>query len=1794
MSRFAFPWLVAVLMLAGACTSNRTDTRVVITGRVQLTAIPGLNDMSRVRIDIGRGEGGVVPDADGQFELSDLEPDVYTLVITFTGGLTPQASRSAYRRHELRVVGRSGGDINLGTLVLQLATGRVTGRVEQTDGRDPAGATASLRTMDGKTLQAPVTGGLYVLESVPVGEHSVTVTKPLYAAGSAQPQCAPLVAVVEEDAVVEATPMVLAPTAVGLVPGAVGILDTEGTTWYLQRDATGVAVRVLSTYATQGRVWLASGGTLSGDGGVVPFTAFQPDGYVVDVPDGRSTVLLQFADRCGYESPVYSLTIIRDRTAPRLDLVMLNGGAPFITAPTTRMLVVATDELDGPLELRRALCTVPALGAVPQCTLPLEASPWDAYQADDNVTFDPQQGGKAVQVQVRDRSGNVSEIATALVTLDSLPPVNPLVVIGNGSELVSTNRVVVTVQAEGATRMKVGPVSGLAGVAWQPMVATFPVDLPGTDGEKRVYAVFADDAGNETGEVSGRAVLDATPPSAPLVTLGDPASAPWVSDAYAPLVVLTTDDDRATLTLRLRGDTAGGARDYGWSAIPSHVDLAKGDGSKRVLASLVDRAGNESPVTETVVQLDTLAPLVRSVVVNNGAEYTGAALLVLALDVTGAAEMRIQCDGAFDTETWGQAAADADCPAPVGDGLKTVRGMFRDAAGNTVTVTARPVVLDTLGPAGTLEVAGLTSTSTGFRTREPFVDLLMTALDPPAGTRSGSGTRWMKVWNGSGSEPADWLEFRPSMRWQLPTGDGPKEIHLKLADGVGNPSTTAITASLTLDQTPPTLPRLAALPAATSAAAVLPALDTPSTDVHSAPVTYQLRVDPSSPTWTTVTFPLVTPVPLAAGERNLVRLRSLDAAGNVSAEDAAAVVQDATGPREPVLLVSRQHVNATTASVTIVNPDPDDAGLRFEGCTENIPATATCSRTCTPVDLPSSVVLSLSAGGKTCVFARSVDAAQNASGLAVTWLISDLSAPRPPDLAPRFDPSALTVRAPRVDLFLAGPATDLPLGGPGNPYKGVAHLEVDDGAGFSPLCPGFITDEAWDPCRAVSPCTDPRLRCTGTTPSAVNVALVAGLANRVAVRAVDLAGNVGDGVSQVIATESDEPAGLAAGSQEAPHLWGTTLAWQTRNTGFSVVELGTNRRVDTTDPQCGQSTFGSFRVTASPGAAGVAYLDGQDVKLRRRGADGLLCTADDPADLVLYTSPAGALKEVSLSGGRVAFVETAYDVPSRLTTADVRVKEAGPDGVFGTTDDTTVVVSHSTYSGNDPSGLSLAGACLLWSGPPSSDVDGWQVVCTASSFASPLGSHSFTAAAAALAADGLALVRGVFDPFPVPTLWLHRRAAGTLFNGTGVRRDYPAGAATQSYGWSVAVDGVHVASLEQATEGALGRITDWNAGPDGAFGSGDDDLRRLAPASVTRLGASLAGGLLVFSSGGDSARDILSMDLTTMRWESVGTTAAHVHPVLNGAGTLVFQRGQDLVARSPSGRETVRESVGGAFSGHGMAASGEFLLLAEAPPSTPGSPQPTLFRAGTDGLFFTDDDPAPAVHDIAGTRHGAYLGGGKGMVVHASPVDGLPEPVVLEPGTGPLELATQVSLGTGCSEGANSYWGGISRRHAMWDSGNWAICIHDAGPDEEFGTGDDLPSAKLGSWNNVRFAWMDERRMVINTQFTGELSVVDTGPDGRFNTADDVTTPIPLHGRQAMHVALAGNALAYVATPSGTEGAQVYLHDLATGRATQLTSHHSSKWTSEGYAMQLAVDASGRTVWTDTLFPYPSLFVHIP
>lgn len=380
-----------------------------------------------------------------------------------------------------------------------------------------------------------------------------------------------------------------------------------------------------------------------------------------------------------------------------------------------------------------------------------------------------------------------------------------------------------------------------------------------------------------------------------------------------------------------------------------------------------------------------------------------------------------------------------------------------------------------------------------------------------------------------------------------------------------------------------------------------------------------------------VTAGTVSPVAFPAGTLTAdgtwtLWIRALDRAGNAGPASSVQVVYDSKNPPAPVLSTARTVVDATSASITLAGSDSDATFLEYQSATGTVAATATCPATTAAAfsSTPATAALSLTANVKNCFWARALDRAGRVSAQAVIAVTSDLLPPTSPTLAPLYDPSLLTVHAEHVDFFVTSGATDAPAGGT-TPWKNVAWLEVDVGTGFQPLCPASACRDAagvYNPCSCG--CTDARLVCDGTSFKAVRVPLLDGTSNSIGVRAVDLAGNVGSGASQLVPTATSHfPIAVEPYAENHPRGRGRLLGYRYTDVYLRLRDLGDDGRPDPGDATCNVGSLGAWggvvSRTAVLGPKVVVHADGDaTLRSRRPGTDGLFCSPSAAIDDTWY------------------------------------------------------------------------------------------------------------------------------------------------------------------------------------------------------------------------------------------------------------------------------------------------------------------------------------------------------------------------------------------------------------------------------------------------------------------------------------------------------------------------------------------------------------------------------------------------
>lgn len=1011
----------------------------------------------------------------------------------------------------------------------------------------------------------------------------------------------------------------------------------------------------------------------------------------------------------------------------------------------------------------------------------------------------------------------------------------------------------------------------------------------------------------------------------------------------------------------------------------------------------------------------------------------------------------------------------------------------------------------------------------------------------------------------------------------------------------------------------------------TDGASVVVPVSTPADD-DTLPISnfrgYQLAMGPS-PDWNAAAVveasdPLAfSGLPLNA--RTLLWVRPIDWIGNTGPAAAVEIVQDDLPPPTPTVTTPRPIVNATTSSVTLTGSEGDANFLGYESCTEQVAATAACATApgCTFTAAAASLVVSLGAGLKSCVFARALDRAGNASEVASVAVTSDLSAPTPPTFVPSFDPYLMTVRAPRVDFFLATAATDSP--GAGGPWVGVSHIEVDTGSGFAPLCAleTCHLSGTFAPCGCG--CTDDRLLCDGARFVGIRASLAEGVATTVAFRAVDLAGNVGAGVSQQVFSDSTSDILSATSETEMyPQVLGSLVGYAIGAEGW-LLDLGTNRRVDADDARCMVSSYVGTGwwtpiVPVNAGLVAFANVPTASLRIRRLGPSGWCSTEGDATvfDPVPVPNPSGIYKRVEAaagSGETLLFVER--DVPTE--TYSLRAREPGPDGKVGTADeagtDGLVGTADDSFTGTVATysyvySLFMGGRTAIvyqtaCSPRPCYGPFSWQIVDATATSAFYAGATvanlPATVGAAAISGDGREIAY-VEDE----NLKLRTPGPNGRFDDGGddvvLTKAIPAGLSV----FRVVVDGPHVLGVTSLNVvQPVSYLLHWWAGADGIWGSPDDLLETTRPSSAEPYSLSLSGGLVALQLAGD----LVSADLSTRRWEvapsaAIATSYYQTPPLAtNATGTLFFATsGGPIVSRSASGLERTGPN-------HPLfTADGANLVTSD-------HESVWIHGAGASGLFFGTDALTP-VRVLQGPMSygvkGLASGEGKAIVA-VELVPGVTSYRILEPRAGSLrDVLTTGRIVDPYPAGMNSNWAStpaITARQALFhcDGINGRICVYGAGLDAEFGGSDDVlsflvhpPNSPLVGqyYGQYGFATYVEAvgDLLMVSEGTGTAAgvtyLVDAGVDRLFNTPDDVERKLADLATYPDRMAVRGNWAAYL-DDVAPGGLQVHVVQGFDGPVQVVTDYWSPK-------RSLALDPTGRVYWADGVFAPEGIMVWAP
>ncbi|MDP9835273.1 VCBS repeat-containing protein [Neorhizobium huautlense] len=597
----------------------------------------------------------------------------------------------------------------------ELVNGSVPVRIDLTGTNAVAGDTLTVNGVSVTLTAAQVSAGV-VNTSVPALNDGaqLTVTASLTDAAGNASQAASASAVMNTE-----------------LPGVPGITLGDGDPYINASEVIGGQVTVTFNLAGTGAV---AGDTLTINGIQTTLTATEiANGVatrpVTAPPDGGTlTVTATITDGSGLTSPAITVSAPVDTSAPSIPTLTVGDGDGFINAGeisngavAVRVSLTGTDADEGDT------LTINGTAIV------LTAAQIAAGAVDTTVPAPANGQTLSVNASLTDIAGNSSPITTVSVVIDTTPPGQPVLTVGNGDGFINSGEITngqvavsVSLNNTGAAVGDTLTVNGVQTVLTQAMitagVVTTSVAAVGDGQTLTVEASLTDPAGNSSTVSTVTAEVDLTPPDSPIVTLGDGDlfinASEIVNGAVSVNIDLTGTGADVGDTVTINGTAIIlTAADIAAQALVTSIAVPPSGETLTVNVSITDPAGNSSPTETVTVEVDTDLFGMPSITIGNGDafviddEVVGGNVSV-TIDITGTGAVAgdwLVVNGQIVPLT--QADIDAnlvqrDILVPTDGSPLTVTATLNDTAGNVSPIATASATVDLDVPTAPTVVLG--------------------------------------------------------------------------------------------------------------------------------------------------------------------------------------------------------------------------------------------------------------------------------------------------------------------------------------------------------------------------------------------------------------------------------------------------------------------------------------------------------------------------------------------------------------------------------------------------------------------------------------------------------------------------------------------------------------------------------------------------------------------------------------------------------------------------------------------------------------------------------------------------------------------------------------------------------------------------------------------------------------------------------------------------------------------------------------------------------------------------------
>ena len=323
---------------------------------------------------------------------------------------------------------------------------------------------------------------------------------------------------------------------------------------------------------------------------------------------GKKSFTLEVTDIAGNTGTSSAVVITLDKTAPTGSIT----ANTYYNSPTLSFTISGSDTGGAVLE---------------KMTVYIDsntASNWENYTSGVyNKTVSLSQGSHVAHVKFRDSVGNESTVYNASFTVDTAPPTGSIsTVTYTNSRTITVSTASITDNISGVGYMKVWEDGQTVPTEWEAYATSKSITLAeGSDGLRTIKAVFKDNAGNISTNLSCTTTLDLDEPDAVLNLLktdgnGLPAKVNYRN--FKVRISHTAPDTSPIAQYKLSGDFDQSSTD--WQAFTydsgqtymtvSDLTLTNSNGLKTITLQLKDAAGNVSSAVDATVTYDTAPPVI--------------------------------------------------------------------------------------------------------------------------------------------------------------------------------------------------------------------------------------------------------------------------------------------------------------------------------------------------------------------------------------------------------------------------------------------------------------------------------------------------------------------------------------------------------------------------------------------------------------------------------------------------------------------------------------------------------------------------------------------------------------------------------------------------------------------------------------------------------------------------------------------------------------------------------------------------------------------------------------------------------------------------------------------------------------------------------------------------------------------------------------------------------------------------------------------------------------------------------